>query len=323
MSASSPHPRLKDELVRRTAATILAASLLLLAGCGADGGDDSASPTPSASASAAATASAEDVAALEAVTVTGEAGQEPALEFEQPFTVSAPVARVVTPGTGETVEEGQLVSVNIAAVSGADGSAQGGTYGSTPQSYVADATNLPEVLLEKLVGQQVGARILFANPLQEATLLLAVEVMGTQSVPTRAEGTPVTPLPEGLPTVTLDADGAPSLTTVDGEPPAELVVQPLIQGAGPAVEAGQTLTVQYSGWLWDGTPFDSSWDRGSSSTLPLGNVIPGWQQGLAGQPVGSQVLLIVPPDLGYGDKASETIPANSTLIFVVDILAAS
>jgi len=323
MSASPPLPRLKDELVRRTAATILAASLLLLAGCGADDADDSASPSASASASAAPTASAEDIAALEAVTVTGEAGQQPTLEFEQPFTVSAPVARVVTPGTGETVEEGQLVSVNIAAVSGEDGSEQGGTYGSTPQSYVADAANLPEALLDALLGEQVGARLLFANPLEEATLLLAVEVMGTQSVPTRAEGTAVTPLPEGLPTVTLDEDGAPSIETVDTDPPTELVVQPLIQGTGPAVEAGQTLTVQYTGWLWDGTQFDSSWERGSSSTFPLSGVVQGWQQGLAGQPVGSQVLLIIPPDLGYGDQESGSIPANSTLIFVVDILAVS
>ena len=55
----------------------------------------------------------------------------------------------------------------------------------------------------------------------------------------------------------------------------------------------------------------------------LSGVIPGWTQGLAGQTVGSQVLLVIPPDLGYGDQASGSIPANSTLVFVVDILAAS
>ncbi|QZN85780.1 FKBP-type peptidyl-prolyl cis-trans isomerase [Cellulomonas sp. C5510] len=311
--------------MRRTAASLLAVSLLLLAGCSSDGADDSASPSTSASASpdAAATASAEDVAALEAVTLTGEPGEEPTFDFEQPFSVSAAVARVVTPGTGETVEEGQLIGVNIAAVSGEDGSSQGGTYGSTPQSYVADDANLPPALLEQVLGQKVGARLLFANPSTTGTLLLAVEIMSTQSVPTRAEGTAVTPLPEGLPTVTLADDGRPSIEPVDGDAPTELVVQPLIEGSGPAVEEGQTLTVQYSGWLWDGTPFDSSWERGASSTFALTGVIEGWQQGLAGQPVGSQVLLVIPPDLGYGDQEQDGIPAGSTLVFVVDILAAS
>ena len=309
--------------MRRTAATLLAASLLLLAACSDGGSDDSTSPSASPTATAAATASAEDVAALDAVTLTAEAGQEPTFDFEQPFTVSAPVARVVTPGTGAAVAEGDLVTVDIAAVSGEDGSTLGGTYGAEPQQYLATSDNLPPVLLEQLVGQQVGARILFANPASDATSLLAVEVVSTEAVPDRAEGTAVTPLPEGQPTITLAEDGTPSVEPLETDPPTDLVVQPLIQGAGAPVEAGQTLTVQYSGWLWDGTAFDSSWERGSATTFPLSNVIQGWQQGLVGQTVGSQVLLIVPPALGYGDKESGSIPANSTLIFVVDILAAS
>ncbi len=323
MAHRNPRTRSKDEHVRRTAATLLAASLLLLAACSDGGSDDSASPSTSPSATAAATASAEDVAALEAVTLTAEAGQEPTFDFEQPFTVSAPVARVVTPGSGAAVAEGDLVTVDIAAVSGEDGSTLGGTYGAEPQQYLATSDNLPPVLLDELVGQQVGARILFANPASDATSLLAVEVVSTEAVPDRAEGTAVTPLPEGLPTVTLAEDGTPSIEPLETDPPTELVVQPLIQGAGAPVEAGQTLTVQYSGWLWDGTPFDSSWERGSATTFPLSNVIQGWQQGLVGQTVGSQVLLVIPPALGYGDQESGSIPANSTLIFVVDILAAS
>jgi peptidylprolyl isomerase len=103
------------------------------------------------------------------------------------------------------------------------------------------------------------------------------------------------------------------------------VVQPLIEGDGPAVESGQTITVQYSGWLWDGTPFDSSWERGTPAAFGIGvqQVITGWDEGLVGQKVGSQVLLVVPPDKAYGDTPKETIPAGSTLVFVVDVLAAS
>lgn len=309
--------------MRRTAATLLALSLLVLAGCSGGSSDDAtSSPSATASASAEATATAEDIAALEAVTLTGDPGTEPTFDFEQPFTVSAAVARVASEGDGDTIAEGQLVTLNLTAVSGADGTSQGTTYGSTPQAYVANDSNLPQVMLDALVGQQVGARILYAAPSSTDTLIWAFEVVSTVDVPERAEGTAVTPA-EGLPTVTLADDGEPSIEPLDADAPTELVVQPLIQGAGEAVTADQTIVIHYSGWLWDGTAFDSSWETGSPLATPLSNLIEGWQQGIVGQTVGSQVLLIIPPDLGYGDSDTGTIPGGSTLIFVVDILAAS
>jgi peptidylprolyl isomerase len=141
----------------------------------------------------------------------------------------------------------------------------------------------------------------------------------------RASGEPV-PSVEGLPTVTLGADGAPTMTPAAGDPPTELVVQPLIAGSGEAVPEGAAVSVQYAGWLWDGTEFDSSWGRGGvplDARLAPGELIEGWVQGLVGQNVGSQVMLIIPPELGYGDTDMGSIPPNSTLVFVVDILSAS
>ncbi len=319
---------------RLATATVSAAvvSLLVLTGCSGTGSGDDASPTPSerASESPAADdgqpeATPEDVAALEAVTVEGEAGSEPTLTFEQPFTVSAPVARVVTPGTGAALEEGQKLSMNFRQVSGEDGTTVATTYGQTPAELPLGDPQVFAALSEALTGQAIGVRLLFASPGQDgSTSIMALEVADARTLPTRAEGTPVEPA-AGLPTVTLADDGVPSITPVEGEPPAELVVQPLITGTGPAVESGQNVTFQYSGWLWDGTPFDSSWDKPSPFTTPIGagQVIQGWDQGLVGQPVGSQVLLVIPPDLGYGGEDRGTIPANSTLIFVVDILDAS
>ncbi|MGO1630249.1 MAG: FKBP-type peptidyl-prolyl cis-trans isomerase, partial [Microbacterium sp.] len=76
----------------------------------------------------------------------------------------------------------------------------------------------------------------------------------------------------------------------------------------------------YTGVTWDErTVFDSSWDRGAA-TFEMANLIPGFTQGLTGQTVGSQVLIVVPPELGYGDQASGAVPAGATLVFVVDIL---
>lgn len=144
----------------------------------------------------------------------------------------------------------------------------------------------------------------------------------TLSSMTRATGEtlPATP---GYPTVTLAEDGSPSIEPVSAEAPAEFGVATLIKGTGPVVGSTDIVTVQYAGWLWDGTPFDSSWMRGEPAQFSLEQVVPGFTKAIAGQTVGSQVIAILPPADGYGEQGAGTIPPNSTLIFVVDILAAS
>jgi FKBP-type peptidyl-prolyl cis-trans isomerase len=113
-----------------------------------------------------------------------------------------------------------------------------------------------------------------------------------------------------------------------GAPPNKLVVKDLITGTGPAAKAGSTITVNYVGVLYKGgKEFDSSWKTGQPFApfqLGLGRVIPGWDKGLVGMKVGGRRELIIPPSLGYGKTGSPpTIPANATLVFVVDLLAAS
>ena len=125
----------------------------------------------------------------------------------------------------------------------------------------------------------------------------------------------------------LDAGGKPTVTVPSTAAPPALVVQPLIQGTGPAVTAGQTVVLHYVALNWrDGKQFDSSWDRGQSASFPIGTgkVLPGWDEGLVGQAVGSQVLLVVPPDKGYGSAGEPDagITGTDTLVFVVDILDA-
>jgi len=124
--------------------------------------------------------------------------------------------------------------------------------------------------------------------------------------------------------VHLAVDGTPTITVPDAAPPTELVVQPLQRGDGPQVAVGQVITVQYVGVSWsDGTVFDSSWASGElPDSFPIGvrSVIAGWDSGLVEQPVGSQVLLVVPPQMAYGGTEDEL--AAETLVFVVDILSA-
>ena len=117
----------------------------------------------------------------------------------------------------------------------------------------------------------------------------------------------------------------PVVTVPKGAPPAKLVTKDLVQGTGAAASQGKTVTVNYVGVLYkNGKEFDSSWSRNQPFTTALspGSVISGWVQGLNGMKVGGRRELIIPPSLGYGKAGSPpTIPANSTLVFVVDLLS--
>jgi peptidylprolyl isomerase len=124
-----------------------------------------------------------------------------------------------------------------------------------------------------------------------------------------------TPLPAALKT-------KPKVSIPSGPPPSKLVVKDLIKGTGPAATPSSTVNVQYVGELYKGgKQFDASWNDGSGQpvSLPLSGVIKGWQQGIAGMKVGGRRELIIPPSLGYGSTAQSKIPANSTLVFVIDL----
>ena len=95
------------------------------------------------------------------------------------------------------------------------------------------------------------------------------------------------------------------------------------EGTGPVAAAGQTVSVHYTGWLTNGTKFDSSKDRGQPFGFPLGGgrVIKGWDEGVAGMKVGGVRKLTIPPELGYGARgAGGVIPPNATLMFEVELL---
>ncbi|OKL45968.1 hypothetical protein BSR29_08275 [Boudabousia liubingyangii] len=149
---------------------------------------------------------------------------------------------------------------------------------------------------------------------------------GTASTPSAStsattESKVPAPTTDALPQVDGDFGQTPVIHPSTQEPPKELVVKVLKKGDGPVVSAKDTVSVNYQGVLWNGQAFDGSFGSGQPISFPLTGVIPGWTQGLSNQTVGSRVLLVIPPELGYGEQGSgDRIPPNSTLVFVVDIL---
>jgi FKBP-type peptidyl-prolyl cis-trans isomerase len=116
----------------------------------------------------------------------------------------------------------------------------------------------------------------------------------------------------------------PKIPKASGAAPKTLKVEDLIEGKGAAAKAGDKISVRYVGTLYNnGKEFDSSWKRGKAPfelTLGQGQVIQGWDQGLVGMKVGGRRRLTIPPDLAYGAQGQPpTIPANSTLVFDVDL----
>ncbi len=101
-----------------------------------------------------------------------------------------------------------------------------------------------------------------------------------------------------------------------------LKIEDVKVGTGAEATAGKTVTVNYTGWLTNGTKFDSSLDRNKPFPFRLGagQVIPGWDQGVAGMKVGGKRKLTIPPELGYGARGVGPIPPNATLVFEVDLL---
>jgi peptidylprolyl isomerase len=121
-----------------------------------------------------------------------------------------------------------------------------------------------------------------------------------------------------------DINTKPKIPKQTGSPPKTLKVEDLITGKGPAAKSGDKISVRYVGVLYDNNKeFDSSWKRGKAPfqlTLGQGQVIQGWDQGLVGMKVGGRRRLTIPPDLAYGAQGQPpTIPANSTLVFDVDL----
>ncbi|WP_336631740.1 MULTISPECIES: FKBP-type peptidyl-prolyl cis-trans isomerase [unclassified Microbacterium] len=303
------------------ALSAVALSALLLAGCSGGGDPSPEASTTGAGADLCASA-APSGAVSDGVTATGDVGSVPTVDFSKPLSADGlTLQRTVTvEGTGAALKAGDFVDYAATILDGTTGDV-------LSQSGYQPGQLLPQQVSAQSGGSifgcaTIGSRIAIATATGDEkmpTVVYVVDVLGV--TPTAAWGEPQQP-EAGMPTVTLDDSGAPSITVpADLADPATTEVSVLKKGDGPVVQSGDSVLVQYKGVLKDGTEFDSSWKKGTPVSFTTTGVVAGFQKALEGQTVGSQVLAVIPAAEGYGDKEQGAIPANSTLVFVVDILA--
>jgi len=327
--------------MRRLAVLAAAVPLLFAAACGGSGGGDAAANDPSASASAAASGPPAEVKDLK---VDGKANEKPKVTFPPGTPPVKSSAATVTEGDGDAVKAGDNVVVNLTAFNW-DGQANpmvGSTYDEGSPQVLKVSDQLPKVVSTALQSAKVGERFyavvavdsLTPEQLQQAKAqgtdkvasLYVVDVVGTAKAKA-ASGKPTGVKVKGIGLENPGGDAAPKLTTkTDEKAPTDLVAEIVLKGDGPKVKSGQGVLVHYTGKIW-GTDkeFDSSWTRGDPVMFQIGTgkVIKGWDQGLVGVPVGSRVLLAIPPKLGYGEQGQgDVIKGTDTLVFVVDVLDA-
>lgn len=277
-------------------------------------------------------------AASDSVTVTGDFGATPTVNFTAPTDVAATQRTVIIVGDGETAIAGDVVNVNFTLLNGTTGLELTATeFGEEPMtSFPLDAEQFLVGIVETLTCSTVGSRVvgvipsangfgdtgspqLGVEPGQDLVFVVDVVSIDPPVVPplAKADGEDQ-PAQEGFPTVVLDAEGRPTVTIPDTAPPADLRIAVLKQGDGAEVRDGDDVVVHYVGMNWASKViFDESWARGEPATFNTAQVIPGFTAALLGQQVGSQVIVIIPPDQGYGEGTGDT---NGTIVFVIDIL---
>lgn len=290
------------------------------------------------------------------IEVTGKFAAEPEVEIPTKLAPTTTL-KITTPikGTGRALADGDTAYVSFATYKWSKDKddensrvksksekvsstwEQQGQQPGGPRPLVLGKSGLKEID-KNLVGKTVGSRVVLQLPPSKDLSQLSpqqitdkdavVFVMDIQAA------VPKDPKPEGtakklddknLPKVEDKGAKEPKITIPDVDAPDKLQVKTLVEGIGPALAKGDDAVVNYVGKIWkSGDKFDSSWDNKQPVSFPIGTgaTIPGFDKGLTGAKVGSRVLLVLPPEEGYGkDGNPPKIKGDDTLVFVVDVLA--
>lgn len=301
----------------RPIAALSAAALaaVLLAGCA----PPEAEPQPSATETLC-DAAVESGAASDAVTVEGDPGKESKVNFDEPLDVPELQRTVISEGSGDQAAEGDYVGYAMTAFDATTGEKLG-SLGYAEGELLPQPVSTDTGLAQVFGCASVGSRIIAAYPASDASPEPLVYVFDLMSITPLAAWGEAQDAPAGMPAVEIGEDGTPSITVPEADAPTEVELATLKQGDGVTVQPGDTVLVQYHGVKWsDGSVFDSSWQNGAPVSLSTDGVVEGFGQAMEDHEVGSQVLVVVPPEFGYGPQEGHELQ-EETLVFVVDILA--
>lgn len=291
---------------------------------------ETATPTPSATPTPIAPSST-----LDAITVTGDAGAAPTVTVPAPWAVDETRRKVITPGNGPAAEATSIVEVNYVGTDARTGQVFDSSWAKGQQAIFSLDQVVPG-FTKGLTGAQAGERVLIAMPGADGydssggnpqagiqvgdSLVFLVDVLAVSTK--TAVGTAATPT---LPvTVGQDAAGTPTVTIPSGAtPPTQLVAESVIVGAQRPVVASDYVLVHYRSWSWKtGQVIEDVY--GTPEAGQLSRLIPAWQKGLVGKPIGSRVIIVAPPADAYPQgNATPAIEAGDTLVYAVDILFSS
>ncbi|MBT3166799.1 FKBP-type peptidyl-prolyl cis-trans isomerase [Streptomyces sp. Vc74B-19] len=329
---------------RRSLLIAVPAGLATLAACGDDKSDSGkASETASPSEPETSEAPSPKIVdgPLPAITAGTKFGEKPTVAKGSGEPSKDLAVKTVVAGGGRSIAENDFVVADYLGQVWSTAKVFDNSYDrGTPLAIQLAQGTIIDGWRYALVGKKTGSRVQMAVPPTWGygeqgnpqagikgtdTLVFVVDVRDTFNAKSSAKGTDVAQDNIDLPKVGTNTDGkAPSIEVPDSDAPKKLTANYVIEGDGEKVGAEDSVLVQYKGVLWDGgKEFDSTYGRGQLTSFSLQQVVKGWAQGLTGKKVGSRVLIVIPPELGYGDNPPQGsgIKKDSTLVFSVDILA--
>ncbi|GGS72167.1 FKBP-type peptidyl-prolyl cis-trans isomerase [Streptomyces cinerochromogenes] len=321
------------------------AGLVTLAGCGEDKSDSSRTgASPSASASSAPPPKIVD-GPLPAVTAGTRFGEKPTVAKGSGEPSKDLAVKTLIAGGGRVVAENDFVKADYLGAIWSTGKVFDNSYDRKRPLVIQLAQgSVIDGWRYGLAGKKTGSRVEIAVPPELGygkggnaqagikgtdTLVFVIDLIDSFNSRSSAKGKAVAQDDAALPKVGTNTDGlVPKVTVPKTDPPKKLVSAYVLEGDGPELKGDQAVLCQFQGLVWDGgKTFQRTYGSGRLSQFGLEQMqqaVKGLAQGLTGKKVGSRVLIVVPPELGYGDNppSGGVIKKGSTLVFTVDILAA-
>jgi FKBP-type peptidyl-prolyl cis-trans isomerase len=286
--------------------------------------------------------------ASDAISVSGNVGKTPTVKIKSPVkTVKTTQRSVIKEGTGAVASKNKKVTADFVIYNGTTGKELTSTgFDGKTVPFTMDVTKFLPGLVKTLECSRAGSRVVGVIPPADAfkgvgssdlgvgakdeIVFIAdvVKVSPASPAPLKsATGTVVAPKP-GFPTVVFGAKGLPTVTVPNTTQPSAFQEEVLIKGKGAKVAADSNIIVNYQLLLWRTGKVvagNDTWASGQTASFNTGEVVPGFKQAIEGQTVGSRVVVVIPPALGYGSAGSSQagILGTDDLVFLVDILGVS